>query len=318
MKSEAGFQQALLEHPEDAATWSAYADWLKEQNDPRSDLLDLLGTLTQAIDVPGRAEKERRLRELAAAGVRHPGPTFTNSIGMAFVWVPPGVFLMGSPESEPDRGEEGETQHPVTLTKGFWMGVHPVTEEQWEAVLGPKEFGRNFKGKYMPTMQISWNDAVKFTKALGKKERRTYRLPTEAEWEYACRAGTTTPFFFGDALAPGQATFNTRFIYGGGILKGARMPNKPTPAGTNTPNAWGLCDMHGNVSEWCQDWSNEYPTTAVTDPLQTKPERYQKARVLRGGCWHEPAASCRSAHRWADEPDSQAVINSLRICCSAS
>jgi uncharacterized protein (TIGR02996 family) len=321
MKSDAGFRQALSEHPEDALTWSAYADWLKEHNDPRGELLGLLHTLTQAIDVPNRPDLERRLRELVAAGVRHPGPKWTNSIGMSLVWVPPGVFLMGSPESEPERNP-GETQHPVTLTKGFWMGVHPVTVEQWEAVLGPSAY-HQFKGKNMPVTQTGWLDACRFADELSRKEGKTFRLPTEAEWEYACRAGTTSPFFFGDKLLPGQATFHTRFVYGGGVLKGARMPKQPTPSGKNTPNAWGLCDMHGNVAEWCADWLNEYPTTAVTDPLQTEPMLFPPpmptARVLRGGCWHESAGLCRSAWRGGADPvTSHLNPNSLRVCCAVS
>jgi formylglycine-generating enzyme required for sulfatase activity len=174
--------------------------------------------------------------------------------------------------------------------------------------------GSNFKGKNMPTLQVSWDDCQGFVKALSKRERRKYRLPTEAEWEYACRAGTTTPFSFGDTLLPEQANYDCHFVYAGG--KKARARRKTTPVGSFPPNAWGLYDMHGNVSEWCADWYGAYPSKPVKDPLGKTPNRWAPYRVLRGGCWHEGPARCRSARRDSNEPDSQALNHGVRVCWS--
>ncbi len=318
MNDEAGFHQALLERPADEALWSVCTDWLEEQGDPRGELLRLLRTLTRAVDVPDRPRQEQRLRELLAAGVRHPGPFFTNSVGMSFAWVWPGTFLMGSPESEVERSDD-ETQHPVTLTRGFWMGAHPVTEEQWQQVTGSYSSsdpsGSNFKGKNLPTLQVSWHDCQAFVKALGKREKRKYRLPTEAEWEYACRAGTTTPFYFGDALLPEQANYEARFVYGNG--RKGRGRKKTTPVGSFPPNAWGLFDMHGNVSEWCADWYGPYPTRRVKDPVGKTPDRWQPGRVLRGGWYADGPGRCRAAARHWAEVDSRALNQGLRVCWSA-
>jgi uncharacterized protein (TIGR02996 family) len=317
MNDEAGFQQALLERPEDGALWSVYADWLEEQRDPRGELLRLLHVLTRAVDVPDRPRQEQRLRELVAAGARRPGPLVTNRAGMTFAWVWPGTFLMGSPEGEPERNDD-ESRHPVTLTRGFWMGVHPVTEKQWESVTGSYSSsdpsGSNFKGKDMPTLEVSWDDCQAFVKALSKREKRKYRLPTEAEWEYACRAGTSTPFYFGDTLLPDQANYDCHFVYGGG--KKARARRKTTPVGSFPPNAWGLCDTHGNVWEWCADWYAEYPRKHVKDPVGKTPDEEMPARVLRGGCWCDAPGRCRSARRDASEPDSRALDHGVRVCFS--
>jgi uncharacterized protein (TIGR02996 family) len=317
MNDEAGFRQALLERPEDEALWSVYADWLEEQGDPRGELLRLLRALTRAVEVPDRPRQEQRLRELLAAGARHPGPPFTNSVGMTFAWVWPGTFLMGSPAGEPER-DEGETLHPVTLTRGFWMGTHPVTEQQWKDVTGSysssSPSGSNFKGKNMPTLEVSWDDCQAFAKALSKQEKRKYRLPTEAEWEYACRAGTTTPFYFGETLLPEQGNYESHFVYPGG--RKARARRKTTPVGSFPPNSWGLCDMHGNVSEWCADWAGAYPRKAVKDPVGKTPDQSWPARVLRGGCWHEGPGRCRAAYRSSDEQDSRALHHGVRVCWS--
>ncbi len=312
MSHEAGFHQALLEQPEDAASWSAFADWLTEQDDPRGELLRLLHTLAQTVDVPDRPGQERRLRELLAAGGRHPGPLFTNSRGMAFAWVPPGTFLMGSPEDEPERLEE--TRHRVTLTKGFWMGVHPVTETRWQAVLGHSPYAGNFRGKDLPMLQVSWDDGQEFARKLGEREGRAYRLPTEAEWECACRAGSATPFSFGDTITRDQANYNWRFTYGGGV-KGGGSP-KTSPVGSYPPNAFGLHDMHGNAWEWCQDWYGPYPRKEVKDPLRRQPIDYPQARVLRGGCWNDAPGLRRSARRGWAEPESRALSHGVRVCCS--
>jgi len=227
-----------------------------------------------------------------------PSRHFTNSIGMKFVWIPPGNFLMGSPKEERLRSDN-ETQHKVTLTKGFYMGVYTVTQEQWQAVMGKNP--SFFKGeKNLPVDSVSWDDCQEFIKKLREKDKdkKAYRLPTEAEWEYACRAGTTTPFHFGETISTDQANCNGENPYGNG--KKGVYRKKTTPVGSFPANAWGLHDMHGNLWQWCQDWyAAEYPKNDVTDPQG--PENGE-LRVLRGGSWYLHPESCRSARRVRSEP----------------
>ena len=193
---------------------------------------------------------------------KEPAKEFTNSIGMKFVWIRPGTFLMGSPEDEEDRWPR-ETQHQVKLTRGFYLGVHPVTQEQWQAVMGKNP--SHFKGeKNLPVECVSWEDCQEYLQKLSSKEGREYRLPTEAEWEYACRAGTTTPFHFGATISTDQANYNGNTVYGQG--KQGVVRKKTTPVGSFPANAWGLFDMHGNVWQWCADVLADYPNNAVVDP----------------------------------------------------
>jgi sulfatase modifying factor 1 len=223
-------------------------------------------------------------------------PAVTNSIGMKFVWIPPGSFVMGSPKEEVGRFDN-ETPHKVTLTKGFYMGVHAVTQEQWQAVMGNNP--SNFKDeKNLPVDTVSWDDCLEFIKKLREKDKKQYRLPSEAEWEYSCRAGTKTPFHFGETISTDQANYNGNFTYGDGEKEVYR--NKTTPVGSFPANAWGLHDMSGNVYQWCQDWYGEYPQKDVIDPQG--PEKGE-SRVLRGGSWIGSPVYCRSAYRSRIEPD---------------
>lgn len=239
-----------------------------------------------------------------------PPKNFTNSIGMKFVWIPPGSFVMGSPKEEKGRGKtwEGqerldETQHKVTLRKGFYMGVYTVTQEQWQEIMGNNP--SQFKGeKNLPVDQVSWHDCQEFIKKLRDKDKKPYRLPTEAEWEYACRAGTTTPFHVGETISTDQAHFNGDALFGKG------KKNKTIPVGSFPANAWGLHDMHGNVWQWCQDWLGDYPRNDVVDPQG--PEKGQ-FRVIRGGSWHMQPQSCRSACRYWNEGGFRHYIG-LRVC----
>jgi formylglycine-generating enzyme required for sulfatase activity len=217
---------------------------------------------------------------------------------MKFVPIPAGRFLMGSLDAEPDLFEDEELQHDVIITKPFHLGIHPVTQAQYEAVMGnnPSHFG----GAYMPVETVSWEDAVRFCARLSKKEGKEYRLPTEAEWEYACRAGTTTATALGDALSSAQANVIGENPYGV-AAKGPSL-GKTMPVGSYPPNAWGLYDMYGNVWEWCADWYGEYPAGAVTDP--TGPMS-GTGRVLRGGSWIGGGHDCRSACRFRNAPGSR-------------
>lgn len=221
-----------------------------------------------------------------------PPKNFTNGIGMKFAWIPPGDFLMGSPPEEKHR-LGSEVRHKVTLTRGFYMGVHLVTQEQWQEVMGKNP--SQFTGEQnLPVDTVSWRNCQEFIKKLQEKEpdKRAYRLPTEAEWEYACRAGTTTPFHVGDTISTSQANYDGSFAYGGGT-RGINR-GKTTPVGTFPANAWGLHDMHGNLWQWCQDIYGDYPKTDATDPQGADKG---DVRVIRGGTWYFGPSFCRSASR---------------------
>jgi formylglycine-generating enzyme required for sulfatase activity len=228
------------------------------------------------------------------------------NVEMSFAWIAPGSFLMGSPRSEKQRLDD-ETQHRVTLTKGFFLGIHPVTQAQWVAILGSNP--SRFQGDQRPVENVSWEDCTEFCRLLGERLGKRFRLPGEAEWEYACRAGTATPFSFGETITTDQANFDGNFTYGDGP-KGIRR-EQPTPVGSFPANAWGLYDMHGNVREWCEDWYASYGREDVTDPM---PPAAGIARVLRGGAWSDDPKECRSACRSWSEPDSRRGRFGCRIC----
>jgi formylglycine-generating enzyme required for sulfatase activity len=218
-----------------------------------------------------------------------------NDVKLEMVLVPAGKFMMGSPESEKDRLKD-ETQHEVTLTKPFYMGKYEVTQEQWEAVMG-KNPSRT-KGAKLPVTKVSWEDCQEFIKKLNKKTDGGYRLPTEAEWEYACRAGTTTAYSFGDKITPKDANYDDSKI------------RKPVAVGSYKPNAFGLYDMHGNVWEWCEDWYGDYPAGAVTDPKG--PAKGEK-RVLRGGSFVSYESEARSSNRGSDTPTNRGDSGGFRV-----
>jgi sulfatase modifying factor 1 len=238
---------------------------------------------------------------------KRPPQPFTNSFGMKFVWIPPGNFVMGSPNSEAERSDD-EIQHKVTLSKGFYMAVHLVTQEQWQAVMGNNP--SHFKGeKSLPVDQVSWGDCQEFIKKLREKDKKPYRLPTEAEWEFCCRAGTKTPFHFGDTISTEQANYNGDFTYGDG--KKGVCRKKTTPVGSFPANASGLHDMHGNVWQWCQDWYGDYPQNDVVDPQGAEKG---ESRVLRGGSWDDSPGYCRSAYRYGFGPGVRDDDVGFRLC----
>ena len=212
-------------------------------------------------------------------------------IGMKFTYIPPGTFMMGSPKNE--RGhEQDEELHQVTLTKGFHMGVTEVTQRQWRKIMGSNP--SNFKncGDDCPVESVSWKDVREFIRRLNKREGTDkYRLPTEAEWEYAARAGSTTAFGNGDIVVTDcghEPNLDRMGWYCG------NAGDKTHPVAGKARNAWGLYDMHGNVYEWCQDWYDDYPDGSVSDP--EGPKRGSD-RVIRGGSWNDYARDCRSAYR---------------------
>ena len=233
------------------------------------------------------------------------GDPIENSIGMVLVPIPAGEFLMGSPETEQGRRER-EVQHQVTLTKPFLLGVHEVTQGQWQAVMGTTPWkGKEYvkEGDDYPATYVSWNDAVEFCRNLSEKEGVEYRLPTEAEWEYACRAGTTTAYSFGDdASELGEYAWYRENAWDAGQKYAHTV-------GQKKPNPWGLYDMHGNVFEWCQDWYGDYPSGSVTDP--TGPASGD-LRVLRGGSFSYRTSLVRSAYRDHSQPGDRNVIIGFR------
>jgi formylglycine-generating enzyme required for sulfatase activity len=229
-----------------------------------------------------------------------------------FVRINGGTFTMGSPASESGRYDDEGPQHQVTVSS-FYMGKYEVTQKEYQAVMGKNP--SNFKGDNLPVERVSWFDAVNYCNKRSVKEGLSpaytvkgknitwnkdmngYRLPTEAEWEYACRAGTTTPYSTGNNITTNQANYDGNFSYNNNA-KGTYR-NKTTEVGSFTPNAWGLYDMHGNVWEWCWDWYGSYSATAQTDPSGASSGTY---RVRRGGNWYNFALHLRSVSRGYDTP----------------
>jgi len=222
------------------------------------------------------------------------------------IWIEPGMFTMGSPSTEKDRQDDEGPQTPVTLRRGFWMSKHEVTQAEYQAVMGnnPSKFTGDMK---RPVEQVTWYDATNYCGKLTQQERQAgrlpagcvYRLPMEAEWEYACRAGTTTATAYGNSLSSTQANFNGNHPYNGAAV-GPNL-SRTTAVGSYAPNAWGLYDMHGNVWEWCSDWfQGNLPGGSMTSPSGPASGAY---RVDRGGSWARGGGLCRSAYRYGDWPD---------------
>jgi formylglycine-generating enzyme required for sulfatase activity len=251
----------------------------------------------------------------------------TNAIGMKLTLIPAGKFLVGSPQDEAERDTD-EEQHEVAITKPFYMGVHEVTQREYERIIpkNPSFFhAKNGGGPEHPVEQVLWGEAVEFCKKLSelpeeKQAGRVYRLPTEAEWEYACRAGTKTAFHFGNRLSGTQANFNGHFPYGGAD-KGPYL-QKTAKVGSYPANAFGLHDMHGNVAEWCADWYDPdyYRHSPKADP--PGPPKGVVAtgfggfyHVVRGGCWLDEGRGCRAAYRFRFMPSDRYRLVGFRVVC---
>lgn len=238
-------------------------------------------------------------------------------IDIELVKIPGGEFIMGSPESELYRSSH-KTQHTVHVSS-FLMGKYPVTQAQWKAVAALPQIEReldpdpsHFKGENRPVESVSWYDAAEFCRRLSAHTGRTYRLPSEAEWEYACRAGTTTPFYFGRTLTTDLANYDGTHTYGRGPKGEYR--EQTTEVGSFPANAFGLCDMHGNVWEWCEDrWHDSYEG-APTDGSAWLSDGDEE-RVLRGGSWPDLSRSCRSASRGGLRPDNDGFDLGFRVIC---
>jgi formylglycine-generating enzyme required for sulfatase activity len=256
--------------------------------------------------------------------------SITNSIGMKLTRIPAGEFMMGSPKSEAERDDK-EERHEVEISKPFYMGTHEVDQAQYVAVM--QENKSSFKNANNPVENVEWTKAKEFCKLLssGRQERtarRKYRLPTEAEWEYACRAGTKSAFNFGDSLSSNEANFNGN--YPAGKTSKAPYVRRTTKVGSYKPNAFGLYDMHGNVAEWCADWYDpEYyldspDTDPLGPPLGVVATRFGNNGnqnffvVVRGGCWVDDGRACRSAYRFRAMPKTQYRLIGFRVVCETS
>ncbi len=236
-----------------------------------------------------------------------------NAIGMEFVLIPAGMFTMGSPLEEAYRGVS-EGQHQVTITRPFYMQATEVTVDQWRAVMGRRWFARKRGTGDMPVVKVSWHDCQKFIRQLNRTTDARYALPTEAQWEYAARAGSTEAFFWGGEINCDQAMFaNNPMKYDRCVttsINSGLQSGQPAPVKSFAPNAWGLFDMHGNVWEWCQDLYHRYDIVAVVDPCETESG---KNRVRRGGSWFGPGYSCRSANRAFGHPMSRLQNTGFRL-----
>jgi formylglycine-generating enzyme required for sulfatase activity len=258
----------------------------------------------------------------------------TNSIGMKLARIPAGTFMMGSPRKEVER-DRRETRHEVSITRPFDIGVYEVTQAEYTKVMkgtpdfrNRAAFNRNRGGSpNHPMENVEWKNAVTFCKRLSARSQeksagRKYRLPTEAEWEYACRAGAQTVFHTGDSLASVQANFNGNYPYGD-AQKG-RYLRKTAKVGSYKPNAFGLYDMHGNVAEWCADYydSEYYDNSPEKNPLGPPVGVVSTSfggfyMVVRGGCWVDDARACRSAYRYRAMPATQYRLIGFRVVCEA-
>jgi len=233
---------------------------------------------------------------------------FTNDFGMSFVLIPPGTFVMGSPEGETTgRYSDEEIQHSVTLTQSFYLQTTEVTQGQWKALMGNNPSHFSSCGDDCPVENVSWEDIQEFIGKLNLHENaHLYQLPTEAQWEYAARAGSTTALANGHLAETGCSidnNLNAMAWYCG------NADSKTHQVAQKKANAWGLYDMHGNVWEWCQDWKSAYPTNSVTDP---RGPSTGTVRVRRGGGWTDGAQYCRSAQRGSTAAGSRSALG-LRL-----
>ncbi|HEY9625097.1 MAG TPA: formylglycine-generating enzyme family protein [Crinalium sp.] len=253
-----------------------------------------------------------------------------DDLGIEMMQIPSGIFMMGSPEDESDRDSSEGPQHEVSVSP-FFMGKYPITQSQWRFVAELpqlhwelKSDSSKIKGDQRPVESVSWYDAVEFCDRLSAYTGRPYRLPTEAEWEYACRAGTTTPFHFGETITTDLANYRGKDdetlkrsgSYGRGP-KGEYRRETTSVGHFGIANAFGLCDMHGNVWEWCQDHWHESYEGAPTNGSAWLSDNENAERILRGGSWGSLPRSFRSASRDFSAPDYRLNYIGFRVVFSA-
>ncbi len=238
---------------------------------------------------------------------------FRNSIGMEFVLIPAGTFTMGSPPAEPHRNKD-EIQHQVTISKPFYIQSTEVTLKQWWALMGKRLFGKRKGTPDTPVTRVSWHDSMDFIEKLNALNEGKYRLPTEAEWEYACRAGTTTPYSWGGEIDCSQAMYGNNSFKSEECIEFLKKKgfaiDRPAVVKSYPPNPWGLYDMHGNLWEWCQDWYGAYPKGPVVDPRGADSG---ETRIRRSGSWFKRGHLCRSANRFSAYPGSRFRNTGFRV-----
>lgn len=244
------------------------------------------------------------------------------NVALDMIILPGGVFWMGSQEAEQGRESHEEPQHQVTI-EPFCMGRFTITQAQWRAIANLPTIHRSLnpepahtKGENQPVEQVSWHDAIEFCARLTKLTRRDYRLPSEAEWEYACRARTTTPFHFGETITPELANYDGNYIYN--LEPVGQYRQRTVPVGSfQVANAFGLCDMHGNVWEWCADaWHDNYQEAPCDGSVWEQAELQH--RLLRGGSWYCLPSLCRAAQRHWDKADHGGSGIGFRVVCSSA
>jgi uncharacterized protein (TIGR02996 family) len=319
---------AICKAPDDGVAWLALADWLEEEGDAdRAELSRLTHRLRGlSPKATAREETQRRAQEMLLEGVEPCMPQTTNSLGMSLTLLPAGSFRMGAARGEPGRQQGEGPRHVVDITRPFYIGTFSVTQGEYAALIGhnPSQFAsgsrrrdKMLKGQdttRFPVERVTWHDAVAFCQRLSerpeeKKARRAYRLPTEAEWEYACRAGTTSIFFSSDSFTSTQANFDGKYplrAHAGPYL------GRTCRVGSYRPNLWGLYDMTGNVWQWCADWydTQYYTRTRVADP---RGPATGERRCRRGGSWYMNATQCRSAYRSSNQPDQAVEYCGFRV-----
>ena len=233
-----------------------------------------------------------------------------NGVSLMMMLIPAGEFVMGAPDNELGSQDNERPQHLVKLPQ-FFMGCYPVTQAQWRVVAGYdrlkidlKPAPSNFKGDDLPVERVNWHQVTEFCQRLSAKSSKNYHLPSEAQWEYACRSETDTAYHFGDQLTEEVANY-------------VGMVGQTTPVGQYPVNRWGLCDMHGNVLEWCQDYWHSNYAGAPTDGSAWLESGESGSRVCRGGSWDDVPRHCRSACRDLNVPSNISYHFGFRVCCSA-
>jgi uncharacterized protein (TIGR02996 family) len=303
MLTEADLLAAIESDPADALAWLALADFLEETGEAdRAELVRLREWLRFADrEDPQRPAREARMQTMLDAGVRPAGPrrryVLEGESELELTLIPPGSFWMGTLREESGEGLSETPRHLVTLTRGFWLGVYLFTQAQWQQVMGDQP--SHFRGPDRPVETITWSRSKECCAQLGALFGGRFRLPTEAEWEYACRGSTYSAYHSGDnEAALARAGWYTKNSGG-----------RTVSVGQLTPNAWGLYDMHGNVYEWCADRFRTFTVDAVTNPFG----RETDSHCIRGGYWGRPPLSCRSAYRDGYVRGAQASIAGFRV-----
>lgn len=298
----------IVSDPREETRWLVLADFSEESDQPdRAELLrlhrKLLATCCEPDAHPDRAAWQARVVELLVAGVKPCVPqetlTLPGGVPMTFSFIPPGAFLMGTASGEKASGSE-KPRHRVDIGTGFFLGTHPVTQAQWSAEMSTNP--SHFSGPNRPVEQVTWHECRIFCGRLTAATGRRLELPTEAEWEYACRAGTTTEYVFGDTLSPDLAHYNP--------LSKGRRPTETADVGSFPPNPWGLFDVHGNVFEWCETRFTFYPRRPCEPPGLI----HDGLRVMRGGSWAHSFDGCRSANRARAQPNARSYTTGFRVC----